>query len=69
MHNNLHLRLRKVPHLPRSQKLATSLFFSQIWVGGKTAKKHASGYNGVKSEVNHYIQEPQFDVDCDPLEW
>ena len=37
--------------------------------GAKAARKHASGYDRVKSEIDRYIQEPLLDLDDDPLEW
>ena len=45
-----------------------SRFFSDL-SGAKAARKHASGYDRVKSEVDRYIQEPLLDLDDDPLEW
>ena len=54
------------PHFLRSLNLVLSSNLS----GAKAAsRKHASGYDRVKSEINHYTQEPLLDLDDDPLEW
>ena len=45
-----------------------SQFFSDL-SGAKAARKHASGYDRIKSEIDRYIQEPPLDVDDNRLEW
>lgn len=61
---------RKTVHVPsKKPKSGTvSHFFSDL-TGAKAARKHASGYDRVKSEIDRYIQEPLLDLDDNSLEW
>ena len=57
------------PPPPKKPKPGTASHFFSDLRRAKAARKHASGYDRVKSEIDRYIQEPLLDLDDDPLEW